>query len=74
MQTQPTLLVDGVSAIAIHNGVARIQFMRIGLDGRPINSHEIMIPISAVTSIIEALQKVPNASGSNESKSQRGRK
>ena len=33
MQTQPTLLVDGVSSIAIHNGVARVQFMRLGLDG-----------------------------------------
>ena len=73
MQTQPTLLVDGVSAIAIHNGVARVQFMRIGLDGKPINSHEIMIPIPAVASVIEAFQKLPNSSGSNESKVQRGR-
>lgn len=59
MQTQPTLLVDGVSAIAIHNGVARVQFMRLGLDGNPTNSHEVLIPLGAVKSVVEALQKIP---------------
>jgi hypothetical protein len=59
MQTQPTLLVDGVSAIAIHNGVARVQFMRLGLDGQPTNSHEVLIPVTAVKSVVDALQKIP---------------
>ena len=63
MQTQPTLLVDGVSSIAIHNGVARVQFMRLGLDGLPTDSHEVLIPLGAVPSIIEALQKLQGDGG-----------
>ena len=59
MQTQPTLLVDGVSNIAIHNGVARVQFMRLGLDRKPSNSHEVLIPLPALKSVIEALRKLP---------------
>lgn len=58
MESQPTFLVDGVSSIAIHNGVARVQFMRLGLDGQPNDSHEVLIPMGAVPSIIEALQKL----------------
>lgn len=58
MQIQPTLLVDGVSSIAIHNGVARVQFMRLGLDGQQTDSHEVLIPMGAVQSIIDALQKL----------------
>ncbi len=62
MELQPTLLVDGVGAIAIHNGVARVQFMRLGLDGKQTNSHEVLIPLSVVTSVLEALKKIPTNS------------
>jgi hypothetical protein len=61
MQTQPTFLVDGVSAIAIHNGVARVQFMKLGFDGKPANSHEVLIPLPAVKSVIDALRKLPTS-------------
>lgn len=53
-----THLVDGISAIAIHNGVARIQFMRLGLDGKATPTVEIDIPVSAVRSVIDALRKI----------------
>ena len=64
MEAQLSLLVDGVSSIAIHNGVARVQFMRLGLDGQPTDSHEVLIPMGAVPSIIEALQKLQGDGGS----------
>lgn len=51
-------LVDGVSAIAVHNGIARVQFMRLGLDGKALPSVEIDIPLSAVKSVVEALGKI----------------
>jgi len=63
MEAQLTILVDGVSSIAIHNGVARVQFMRLGLDGQPTDSHEVLIPMGAVPSIIEALQKLQGDGG-----------
>ncbi|MBP7779913.1 MAG: hypothetical protein KA045_00040 [Burkholderiaceae bacterium] len=56
--SRDTYLVDGVSAIAIHNGVARLQFMRLGLDGKPVNSHEVHIPMPALKSVLDALRKV----------------
>ena len=59
--TLPTLLIDGVSAIAIHNGVARITLMRLGVDGKPVNSHELHVPLPAMKSLMEALRKVPGA-------------
>lgn len=55
--TQPSYLVDGVSAIAIHNGVARLQFMRLGFDGKSVNSHEVHIPLPALKSVLDALKK-----------------
>lgn len=58
---QPTFLVDGVNAIAIHNGVARVQFMRLGVDGKPVNSHEMQLPLAAVKSLLDALRKIPAA-------------
>ena len=56
--SRDTYLVDGVSAIAIHNGVARLQFMRLGLDGKPVNSHEVHIPMPALKSVLDARRKV----------------
>ena len=59
MSTPPTFLVDGVSAMANHNGVARIQFMRLGIDGKPVPTVEIQIPVPSVKSLLDALRKVP---------------
>jgi len=53
-----SFLVDGISAVAIHNGVARLQFMRLGLDGKPENSHVVCIPTNSIKSVIDALNKV----------------
>lgn len=54
----PTYLVDGVSAAAVHNGVARIQFMRLGIDARPEIAVELAVPVSQVRSFIDAFNKV----------------
>ncbi|MBL8349999.1 MAG: hypothetical protein JNL87_06755 [Burkholderiaceae bacterium] len=54
----PTVLADGVNALAVHNGVVRVQLMRLGVDGKPQPCAELHLPLSAVASIIEALRKV----------------
>jgi len=53
-----TFLVDGISAIAIHNGVVRIQFMRLGMDGKPVPNVELQVPAGSLKFVIEALKKV----------------
>jgi hypothetical protein len=57
----PTCLVDGVSAIAVHNGVARIQFMRLNIEGKPEPNVELAVPVTQLKSIIEAFQKAAKA-------------
>ena len=52
-----TYLIDGVSAVAIHNGVVRVQFMKLNVDGKPENSVEIAIPNPQLRSILDALVK-----------------
>ena len=58
MDIQNTFLVDGVSTVGVHNGVARVQFMRIGVDGKVVNSLELCFSTGTVKSIIDALRKV----------------
>jgi hypothetical protein len=54
-------LVDGVSAIAVHNGVARIQFMRLDVDGKPEPTVELAVPAPQVRAIMEAFAKAARA-------------
>lgn len=56
-QGSPSYLVDGVSAVAIHNGVARIQFMRLNVEGKPEPSVELAVPVPQVRSLIDAFTK-----------------
>ncbi|WP_430233708.1 hypothetical protein, partial [Nitrosomonas communis] len=57
MQDEKVFLVDGVSTIAIHNGVVRIQFMRLGTDGGPQPCLQLHVPVSAMKSVAEAIRK-----------------
>ena len=61
MELQNTFLVDGVSAVAVHNGVARVQFMRLDVDGTAKNSHQLLIPISAIKAVMDAMRKLPQS-------------
>jgi len=54
----PSILADGVNALAVHNGIARVQLMRLGVDGKPQPAVELQLPVGVVKSIIEALRKV----------------
>lgn len=61
MRNEHTFLVDGASAIAIHNGVVRIQFMRLAMDGKPIPSVELHVPAASIKSVMDALEKIARA-------------
>ena len=51
-------MVDGIQSVAIHNGVARVVFMRLDTDGKPLPSVELNIPLNQMASITQALSKV----------------
>jgi hypothetical protein len=61
MSTQNTFLADGVSAVAIHNGVARVQFIRLGIDGKATDSHVLLLPLPAIKAVMDAMRKLPGA-------------
>jgi hypothetical protein len=47
--------VDGISSLGIHNGVVRIQFMRLDPDGRAVPAVEINVPVSQMRSLADTL-------------------
>ena len=51
-------LVDGIKSIAVHNGVVRINFMRLGMDGKDSVVLQLAIPQSQVASMAKALTGV----------------
>ena len=51
------LLVDGVRSIGVHNGVVRVQFFKLGADGKAIDSTVLHIPATQVRTIVEGLVK-----------------
>ena len=61
MSEECAFLVDGINAIAIHNGVVRVQFMRLGMDGKPRPTIELQVPVASMKSVVEALRKVSAA-------------
>jgi hypothetical protein len=54
----PAFLVDGIKSIAIHNDVARIQFMQLGNDGRPEDALVVLVPMKQVPQLSEALKNL----------------
>jgi hypothetical protein len=52
------VFVDGIQALGVHNGVARLLMMRLSSDGKPIPALEVLIPATAIRSVMEGLGKV----------------
>ncbi|SMF94040.1 hypothetical protein SAMN02949497_1342 [Methylomagnum ishizawai] len=51
----PAFLVDGITTIAIHNDVARIQFMQLDQQGKPMDTVRLLIPTSQAQQIHQAI-------------------
>jgi hypothetical protein len=47
--------VDGISSLGIHNGVVRIQFMRLNTDGKAVPALEIHVPASQIKQLADTL-------------------
>lgn len=58
-EKQESFLIDGISAIAIYNGVARLKTFRFSAGpAGSVDSIELSIPVSAIKQVVEALNKV----------------
>lgn len=52
------VFVDGIQALGMHNGVARVLMMRLSSAGKPMPALELLIPAAVVKQVIEGLGKV----------------
>jgi hypothetical protein len=57
MENVPAFPVDGISSLGIHNGVVRIQFIRLNTEGKAVPSVELNIPLSQLRTLAETLTK-----------------
>lgn len=53
--TPVSFLVDGVKAVGVHNGVVRIAFMTLTVDGEASEDVRLLIPQERVEEIAEVL-------------------
>jgi hypothetical protein len=53
-----SVIVDGIQSVGVHNGIARVQFIRLGADGRPVPAVELLIPVNQVSAIAQGLGKI----------------
>ena len=52
------VVVDGIQTVGVHNGIARVQFMRLGADGKPAPAVELLSPVIQVSAISQGLAKI----------------
>jgi hypothetical protein len=52
------VFVDGVSSVAIHNGVVRVQCYVLTAEGKPKTTLELRAPQSGVKNLVDALGKL----------------
>lgn len=51
----PTLLVDGVQSMSVHNGVVRLELVQWRPDGKTQPVLQLQVPQTVVRKLIEAL-------------------
>jgi hypothetical protein len=51
-------VIDGVSAIASHNGVHRIMCFRLSMEGKPEPALELVVPPGAAAALADAFRKI----------------
>ncbi len=56
MQEAPVVFCDAVQAVGVHNGLARITFIRLDVSGQPAPALELLIPVTQVATLGRALQ------------------
>ena len=58
LQDINAVIVDGIQTVGVHNGIARVLFMRLGADGKAAPAVELLIPINQIGAIAQGLSKI----------------
>jgi hypothetical protein len=59
----PVIFCDTVQSLGVHNGVARISFIRLDSDGKPTPALEMLMPVGQAESFVRALHAVARPGG-----------
>ena len=54
----PSILVDAIQSIGVHNGVARVVMVRLNADGTPAPVLELLLPVAQVDALAAGLSKI----------------
>ena len=52
------IFCDAVQSIGVHNGTVRISLIRLGSDGKPVPSLELLFPTAQLPQLVKALQQI----------------
>ncbi|NEX23235.1 hypothetical protein G3480_23545 [Thiorhodococcus mannitoliphagus] len=52
-----SVFIDGIQTLGVHNQVVRLQLMQLKPDGKPEPELQLLIPVSIVKQIVDALNK-----------------
>jgi hypothetical protein len=58
MPATPVIFCDTVQSVGVHNGLARIAFIRLEANGKPAPALELLMPVSQIGTLTKALQSV----------------
>ncbi len=58
MPEAPIVFCDTLQSVGVHNGIARIAFIRLDAAGKPAPALELLMPVSQVAALTKALQAV----------------
>ncbi len=58
MSEKQVIFCDTVQSAGVHNGIARISFIRLDAEGKNLPALELLIPVGQVASLLKALQSV----------------
>ena len=61
MPDNAVIFCDNVQSVGVHNGIARIAFIRLDAAGSPSPVLELLIPVGQVASLAKALHSITRA-------------
>jgi hypothetical protein len=53
-----SVFCDVVETASVHNGVVRINFVRLDKNSKPVPALELLLPVNQVATIMRALQQI----------------
>lgn len=54
----PVIFCDTVQSLGVHNGVARISFIRLDAEGKPLPALDLLLPVAQAENFVKTLSTI----------------